>query len=1246
MASAVLPAKHRGSNAIELDNYNIYNEWGACGSFSGPGGAWIQRYNAAAPEADHQYAIDVLNWTKRFVEASHKVGMLVLPNWSVTNFQNDDVAEAVGLFDGIFAESGFVDWSPVPNTTSFAQPPLKTTPESFEQQVLFIRHLQRLGKAYFSFNGWGPGKLYHTAAWRSSHKLLPPVAVEGVAGRAIRQFIVASYMITNGGACAIELTCVGCYAGCCGGLGNFSIWPEYSAEVGSPSQLEPRKDPQTGVWSRAYTSGFAVVNPSNTSRVATLPKQQGVCWMDLYGTEVSMKVTLPPTSGQVFVMKPADDASSASSAAHLKIDDSDIAAMKGSNVQFANPTQPPPSPAALQCQAKLDAFCNNFTLNGDCCTSQNGSQCLIRGRVASPFFARYDRDRAKTKEWRCFSHLALSADHTHWQPDSTDPAALCSMHVALRAICAKCSAAPPNLPLSAPCLPRPPPPPPPPPPPGVQVLRVFVPGMNSHDCTSNFAKRPAGEACEYAGFRIPGLVALGDGVIMAFAEGRKYTASDHGRGRGHGQHDMVMRVSSDHGQSFSNLSTILDALDFPPWRAFDAEGGIDDGNAVWDPTPLYDLHTKTAWLFFNGPGRETTDCAKGLCATWAAKSTDLGKHWVFKNVTDQCHRARNGSGWAEGTAMSTGNGHGIQLSNGTLVVPMFAGLPQGAGLCLSHNHGESWHATRYNANVGVNSDEIEVAELPPPPAAGSNDHDTTTTPSLYMTIRNDDVVGPGWCCQGSEGGRQYSLSFDMGQTWSKRSNVQVPDSGTKGSVLWDVQADHLLLSVAACCVNRVNTTIFLSKQRGEPGSFVYRQHISQAGGYSTLAMVNASTVAVLFEEEWTIDPTASGKPAGSHAVLGHGGLSLGLVATQTILDGGDQGFVPCADAHCSDPARNQGRPPPPPAELNHSVGYCKIPGFKTDDDTSTRLAEGKPPLPPPPLPPGCPAGAAEAVAGTGLLPVTLLGAKGDGWSDDLAAIQGAVECVYNLGGVVFFPPGFYFINGTLVLRERRDNGTGSTGIGVVLQGSNSPTSGKTATGRAGGGIVTGSFRPQTRLSNCGGAMTVAQCSESPPVIQIGAFNKKVLEVGGKGTRLRDLSVVGGQTGILVLSSANIVFQNVGVEAKFNTSSPDNAAMVITDVFSLYFHGCSFVNPTKSAGAKPSLILRGLDTQPSSADPRPVHPITKTIWNMRFVACGWWYGGTQWQQLSNDSSQFGAVMLFESSLMEDSATPVSDVALIR
>ena len=130
---------------------------------------------------------------------------------------------------------------------------------------------------------------------------------------------------------------------------------------------------------------------------------------------------------------------------------------------------------------------------------------------------------------------------------------------------------------------------------------------------------------------------------------------------------------------------------------------------------------------------------------------------------------------------------------------------------------------------------------------------------------------------------------------------------------------------------------------------------------------------------------------------------------------------------------------------------------------------------PPPLPPaaGCPEGAEVAVAVAGLLSVRLLGAAGDGVHDDLPAIQAAVECVNHVGGVVFFPPGFYWINGTLVLRERFDNGTASTGDGVVLAGSNSPSSGTTPAGRAGGSVVTGSFRPQTRLSNCGGTMTAA-----------------------------------------------------------------------------------------------------------------------------------------------------------------------------
>ena len=60
---------------------------------------------------------------------------------------------------------------------------------------------------------------------------------------------------------------------------------------------------------------------------------------------------------------------------------------------------------------------------------------------------------------------------------------------------------------------------------------------------------------------------------------------------------------------------------------------------------------------------------------------------------------------------SAGNGHGVQLSSGRLVVPMYAGSPAGASTCFSDDHGTSWTASPFSPNTNANSDEIEIAEL-------------------------------------------------------------------------------------------------------------------------------------------------------------------------------------------------------------------------------------------------------------------------------------------------------------------------------------------------------------------------------------------------------------------------------------------------------------------------------------------------------------------------------------------------------
>ena len=43
-----------------------------------------------------------------------------------------------------------------------------------------------------------------------------------------------------------------------------------------------------------------------------------------------------------------------------------------------------------------------------------------------------------------------------------------------------------------------------------------------------------------------------------------------------------MRKSTDRGRTFDKLRTIIDAVDFPPWKGANPESANDKGNAVWD----------------------------------------------------------------------------------------------------------------------------------------------------------------------------------------------------------------------------------------------------------------------------------------------------------------------------------------------------------------------------------------------------------------------------------------------------------------------------------------------------------------------------------------------------------------------------------------------------------------------------------------------------------------------------------------
>eukprot|EP01045_Picozoa_sp_COSAG04_P034069 COSAG04_NODE_7303_length_1150_cov_40.054234_2_plen_229_part_01 len=67
---------------------------------------------------------------------------------------------------------------------------------------------------------------------------------------------------------------------------------------------------------------------------------------------------------------------------------------------------PPPTPIAPACQAALDAYCNNETLDGATCIDPQRKQW---GRSMAPYTALHAAvpQRSPAAQWRCFSHEAL-----------------------------------------------------------------------------------------------------------------------------------------------------------------------------------------------------------------------------------------------------------------------------------------------------------------------------------------------------------------------------------------------------------------------------------------------------------------------------------------------------------------------------------------------------------------------------------------------------------------------------------------------------------------------------------------------------------------------------------------------------------------------------------------------------------------------------------------------------------------------
>ncbi len=275
----------------------------------------------------------------------------------------------------------------------------------------------------------------------------------------------------------------------------------------------------------------------------------------------------------------------------------------------------------------------------------------------------------------------------------------------------------------------------------------------------------------YAFFRIPTVLSLPGGKVLAFAEGRKTSMSDTG------EIDIVQKISYDGGRTFGELKV--------------AVAGIS--GTAGNQCPVYDRDTGKVLLVYNrndGNIKEKMILrGVGERTVHVVESGDMGETWSpERDITAQTRLP-------DWTWYACGPCHAVQMPSGRIVVPCNHGLidletktPLGyvSHVIYSDDHGENWHI---GANIHEGTNECTLVcradgalsiNMRNIPHCGCRtlavSHDGGVSFSGFH--RDEELAEP--CCQGSmlpfETEKGEMLLFSNPSHSSERLNMSIHES--------------------------------------------------------------------------------------------------------------------------------------------------------------------------------------------------------------------------------------------------------------------------------------------------------------------------------------------------------------------------------------------------------------------------------------------------------------------------------------
>ena len=360
-------------------------------------------------------------------------------------------------------------------------------------------------------------------------------------------------------------------------------------------------------------------------------------------------------------------------------------------------------------------------------------------------------------------------------------------------------------------------------------------------CTINIFSQPNIPVFEsgkdgHKSYRIPAIIRLNNGHLLAFAEGRVQGASDFG------DVNIVLKISTDNGRTWGSIKTIVD---------YDT---LQAGN----PAPVVDLTdpaytTGRIFLFYNTGNKQESDVrnGNGLREVWYKTSTNGGINWSEAvNITLQTHRpklpqinpAYNFT--ADWRSYANTPGHAMQFETGKYKGRIYiaanhseGGIQNESMDYIAHgfytdDHGKTFHISN-NVNLPGGNENM-AAEL--------------SDGRIMLNIRNQ---------RGDVRARYIAISSNGGQSWdTSYFDKNLPDPVCQGSLLTigkKRKQNILAFSNAADEKRRDNLTLRISFDDGKTWkkNFVIYKNPSQpdAAAYSDIVKLSGKKIGVLYEKD-------------------------------------------------------------------------------------------------------------------------------------------------------------------------------------------------------------------------------------------------------------------------------------------------------------------------------------------------------------------------------------------------------------